>query len=220
VIAHPPTESRLHPLRVGRLTASRVSAMLAKTKIGPSAQRADLLWELVCERLTGESAERDFPPTRHMARGIQMEALAVADFEAQTGSLVAPGGFMEREDCFAGVSPDGIIDGVELLEVKCPTTKAMVAWHQLAPHEIPKQHLPQLAHALWVSGFPAVTLFGWDDRLPDGLQTFTRRLRCEDVDLDAHGAAVRDFLAEVDTALENLHLLHKERRDARNPARD
>ena len=209
-MAHPPTESRLHPLRVGRLTASRVSAMLAKTKSGPSAQRADLLWELACERLTGTSAERDFTPTRAMQRGIDMEVLAVAAFEAQTGSLVTAGGFMERDDCLAGVSPDGIIDGVELLEVKCPTTKVMVGWHQLPPDEVPKQHLNQLTHALWVSGFPAVTLFGWDDRLPDGLQTFTRRLRCKDVDLEAHEAAVHEFLAEVDAALDHLHTLQKE----------
>jgi hypothetical protein len=210
VLAHPPTESRLHPLRVGRLTASRVSAMLAKTKSGPSAQRADLLWELACERLTGASAERDFTPTRAMQRGIDMEVLAVAAFEAQTGSLVTDGGFMERDDYLAGVSPDGIIDGVELLEVKCPTTKVMVGWHQLPPDEVPKQHLNQLTHALWVSGFPAVTLFGWDDRLPDGLQTFTRRLRCEDVDLDAHEVAVHEFLGEVNAALDHLHTLQKE----------
>ena len=211
MIAHPPIEDRLHPLRVGRLTASRVGAMLAKTKSGPSAQRADLLWELVCERLTGESAERDFTPTRAMQRGIEMEVMAVAVFEAETGSLVTPGGFLEHEGCLAGVSPDGLIDGIELLEVKCPTTKMMVAWHQLAPDEVPKQHLPQLTHALWVSGLPAVTLFGWDDRLPDGLQTFTRRLRRQDVDVDAHEAAVRDFLAEVDAALDDLHTLQKER---------
>ena len=209
-MAHPPTESRLHPLRVGRLTASRVSAMLAKTKSGPSAQRADLLWELACERLTGTSAERDFTPTRAMQRGIDMEVLAVAAFEAETGSLVTAGGFMERDDYLAGVSPDGIIDGVELLEIKCPTTKVMVGWHQLPPDEVPKQHLNQLTHALWVSGFPAVTLFGWDDRLPDGLQTFTRRLRCKDVDLEAHEAAVHEFLAEVDAALDHLHTLQKE----------
>jgi len=210
VIAHPPTESRLHPLRVGRLTASRVGAMLAKTKSGPSTQRADLVWELVCERLTGESAEREFTPTRAMQRGIDMEVLAVAAFEAQTGCLVSPGGFMEREDYLAGVSPDGIIDGVELLEVKCPTTKVMVGWHQLPPDEIPKQHLPQLIHALWVSGFPAVTLWGWDDRLPDGLQTFTRRLRRDDVDLDQHEVAVHEFLWEVNAALDHLHTLQKE----------
>ena len=110
MIAHPPTEDRLHPLRVGRLTASRVSAMLAKTKSGPSAQRADLLWELVCERLTGESAEREFTPTRAMQRGIFSEGLARADYEAETGSLVTTSiAFMERQDCLAGASPDGVV---------------------------------------------------------------------------------------------------------------
>lgn len=110
MIAHPPIEDRLHPLRVGRLTASRVGAMLAKTKSGPSAQRADLLWELVCERLTGESAEREFTPTRAMQRGIDMEVLARADYEAETGNIVLTSlGFIERDDCLAGASPDGVV---------------------------------------------------------------------------------------------------------------
>ena len=109
-----------------------------------------------------------------------------------------------------------------LLEIKCVSTKKLVAFHRLGPTEIPQAYLPQLTHQLWCAGeeYQFVDLYIWDDRLPEGLRTVRRRLWRGDVDLEAHGAAVRDFLAEVDTALENLHLLHKERRDARNPARD
>jgi hypothetical protein len=115
MIAHPPVEdSRLHPLRIGRLTASRVAALFAQTKTGYSAQRADLLWELVCERLTGESAEREFTPTRQMQRGIDSEVIARAHYEAETGSIVSTNiGFIERDDCLAGASPDGTIEEVD-----------------------------------------------------------------------------------------------------------
>ena len=43
--------------RIGRVTASRVSDVIAKTKTGVSASRANYLAELVAERLTGEKAE-------------------------------------------------------------------------------------------------------------------------------------------------------------------
>ena len=111
MIVDSPTESRLHPLRIGRLTASRVSAMLSKTKSGSSAQRADLLWDLICERLTGESVDREFTPTRAMQRGIEMEALARITYESETGNIVSTEiAFMEREDCLAGASPDGTME--------------------------------------------------------------------------------------------------------------
>jgi hypothetical protein len=39
--------------RCGKVTASRVADIIAKTKSGPSASRENYLAQLVCERLTG-----------------------------------------------------------------------------------------------------------------------------------------------------------------------
>jgi hypothetical protein len=39
------------------VTASRIADIMAKTKSGPSASRANYMAELVCERLTGQPAE-------------------------------------------------------------------------------------------------------------------------------------------------------------------
>jgi hypothetical protein len=43
--------------RCGKVTASRVADIIAKTKTGPSASRENYLAQLVCERLTGKPAE-------------------------------------------------------------------------------------------------------------------------------------------------------------------
>ena len=43
--------------RCGKVTASRVQDIIAKTKSGPSASRANYMAELVAERLTGESSK-------------------------------------------------------------------------------------------------------------------------------------------------------------------
>jgi hypothetical protein len=102
-----------------------------------------------------------------------------------------------------------------LLEIKCVSTKKLVMFHRLGPTEIPKEYLPQLTHQLWCAGdeYQFVDLYIWDDRLPAGLRTVRRRLWRGDVDLEAHGAAVRDFLAEVDAAIDQLHTLQKEHAD-------
>ena len=43
-----------HEARLGKVTASRVADMMAKTKTGPSASRKNYRAELVLERLTGQ----------------------------------------------------------------------------------------------------------------------------------------------------------------------
>ena len=40
--------------RIGKVTASRVADVLAKTKTGYSATRDNYMAQLVCERLTGQ----------------------------------------------------------------------------------------------------------------------------------------------------------------------
>src|SRR5690606_8292649 len=47
-----------HAIRCGKVTASRVADVVAKTKSGWGASRANYAAELIAERLTGEAAER------------------------------------------------------------------------------------------------------------------------------------------------------------------
>ena len=43
--------------RLGKVTASRVADVMAKTKSGYSASRANYMAQLICERLTGTKGE-------------------------------------------------------------------------------------------------------------------------------------------------------------------
>ena len=45
-----------HTARLGKVTASRVADVIAKTKTGYGASRANLMADLICERLTGQPA--------------------------------------------------------------------------------------------------------------------------------------------------------------------
>ena len=43
--------------RIGKVTASRVADVVAKTKTGYGASRANYMADLICERLTGRKTE-------------------------------------------------------------------------------------------------------------------------------------------------------------------
>ena len=63
-----------HQQRLGKITASRVSDVMAKTKTGYGASRKNYMMELLCQRLTG-SREEGFTSAA-MQRGTELEPLA------------------------------------------------------------------------------------------------------------------------------------------------
>jgi hypothetical protein len=91
-------------IRCGKVTASRVSDIVAKTKSGPSASRANYMAELIAERLTGEPAERF--SNAAMAWGTEKEPEARATYEFYRGETVTEIGFVHHPKIEAsGASP-------------------------------------------------------------------------------------------------------------------
>ena len=78
--------------RCGKVTASRVADIIAKTKSGPSASRGNYMAELVCERLTGVVG--DTFKSIAMEWGTNQEPHARAAYEAAGGVLVEEIGFV------------------------------------------------------------------------------------------------------------------------------
>jgi predicted phage-related endonuclease len=182
--------------RVGRLTASRACDMLATIKSGEAAARRDLRAQLVVERLTGLPQDDTFV-SQAMQRGIDREGDARAAFEAATGMLVQPVGFLAHPELMAGCSPDGIIGpNVGVLEIKCP--KSATHLGILRSRTVPKDYLAQLTHALWITGAEWASFVSWDGRFPPPLQLFTMRISRASLDVDAYELAARLFLSEVD----------------------
>ena len=77
--------------RLGRVTASRIADIMAKTKTGPSASRKNYAAELVCERLTGQPSEAY--TNQAMQRGIELESEARKAFEDYMFLAVTDAGF-------------------------------------------------------------------------------------------------------------------------------
>jgi hypothetical protein len=191
--------------RVGQLTGTCAGDMLATIKTGEAAARRDLRMRLVCERLTGQSQE-DAYVNAAMQRGIDKEADAFAAYEALTGELALPVGYLAHDSLPAGCSPDGEVGNYRgILELKCPKTATHVGY--LRGKKVPIAYLPQITHNLWVTGAEWCDFFSFDDRLPDALRCFCVRLERNDVDIKAYELMVRLFLKEIDAEVEALTAL-------------
>ncbi len=80
--------------RLGKVTASRVADVIAKTKTGYSASRDNYMADLIVERLTGQKASTF--TNAAMERGVEQEPHARAEYSARTGELVEQMGFIDH----------------------------------------------------------------------------------------------------------------------------
>ena len=187
--------------RCGKLTASRMCDAMAVLKNGqPAKARADLLRELLAERITGSSV-RHFV-TDAMAWGLEKEAEAKAAYEAHAGVLLMDAGFYDhpRIDNF-GATPDGLIAGERLIETKCPTTTTFVEW--TLKGEVPDEHKPQMCAQLACTGRRAVVFVAYDPRIKNpARRLFVREYEPTREEIEAVEAAAESFLAELDRMFE------------------
>ena len=191
--------------RVGRLTGTGAAAMLAKIKSGEAAARRDLRTRLVVERLTNTSQEDSYV-SKEMQRGNDLEMDAIAVYEALTGRTVMPVGFLGHSKLLAGCSPDGAVDDFAgLVEVKVPKSATHLRYFR--EQRVPLDYIPQITHNLWISGAAWCDFISYDDRMPEPLRLFVKRIHASDVDLAAYELVVRLFLNEVNAELEDVRRL-------------
>ena len=180
--------------RLGKVTASRIADLMAKTKTGPGASRANYLAQLVTERLTGTPTEGFQSPA--MTWGIEQEAAARAAYSARTGVLVDEVDFVDHPTMQAGASPDGLVGENGLIEIKCPNTSTMLEY--LEDRTIPQKYRLQMQWQLAVTGRDWCDFVAFDPRLPEHLQLLVIR-EPRNTDLVAEIThEVNRFLAEVE----------------------
>jgi hypothetical protein len=195
-----------HAARVGMFTASCAGDMLAKTEKGSeAAKRRDLRLRLVLERLTGVSQENGYV-NADMQRGIDKEADAIAAYEALTGNLIRPVGFIAHDTLRMGCSPDGIVgDFVGGAEIKCPKSATHLAY--LRGKTLPKEYVGQIQHSLFVTGAEWWDFLSFDDRFPEPLRTFYIRVKRNETEVQAYEFMARQFLNEIDKELADMEAL-------------
>ena len=190
-------------LRVGKFTASRAADMMARLKSSnEAASRRDLRTQLSVERLTKQSAERNYI-NDDMQRGIDKEPEALAAAELLLDCTIHPCGFVEHDTLLAGCSPDGVIGDFEgLIEIKCP--KSATHFTYWKGGVLPSEYLWQVIHQLWITGAQWVEFVSYDDRFPPHLQIFHIRHQRDQAQIDAYELMARQFLREVEAEVEAM----------------
>lgn len=191
-----------HALRLGRVTASRVADVIAKTKTGVSASRANYLAELVAERLTGEPGE--FFTNAAMQRGTELEPLARECYVFHTGNAVQEIAFVVHPGIeMAGASPDGLVGDRGLCEIKCPGTAKHIA--TLRGASIDGKYITQMQWQMACTGRDWCDFVSYDPRLPVEMQLHVQRVDRDSAFIDELERDVVSFLAEVDATVADLH---------------
>jgi len=192
--------------RLGKLTASRMSAAMNFLKSGKeSSERENLRYEVVAERITNTFADKY--TTSDMQWGVEQEAAAKERFESVTGLIVTDTPFIDHPRIeFLGCSPDGFVSDGSLIEVKCPKTKTHMKY--IANQEVPAEYKPQMTLQAAVTGKP-VWFVSYDPRFPEPLRLFVWRVYADDLNLSAHAEAVRGFLGEVEAEVESIKEMMK-----------
>jgi putative phage-type endonuclease len=188
-------------VRIGKVTASRVADVIAKTKTGYSASRDNYMAQLVCERLTGQKGESF--TNAAMQHGTDTEPLARAAYEALQDVLVDEVGFVPHPTIeMAGASPDGMVGEDGLLEIKCPNTATHI--ETLISKVVPSKYNTQMQFQMACTGRKWCDFVSFDNRLPAELQLFVTRVPRDEVFIRLIEAEIVQFLAELDDKINKL----------------
>jgi putative phage-type endonuclease len=194
--------------RVGSLGASRLHEAIARTKTGYGASRANLMAELICERLTGQPAEKFV--TQAMQHGTDTEPEARSAYEFYQGVTVDQVGLI-RHPIIEGshASPDGLIGEDGGLEVKCPQPAAHI--ETLLGQEIPAKYVTQMMWLMACSGRKWCDYVSYSPSLPESMRIFVKRVHRDEgriIELESEVAA---FLVELKTKLAQLDSIYGDR---------
>ena len=186
--------------RLGKVTASRLADVLAKTKIGYSASRTNYMTQLVLERITQTRAESF--SSAAMAWGNEQEVFARAAYEAQTGQMVEEVGFIQHPDIEdAGASPDGLVGDDGMVEIKCPTSStALECWltHAQGGNPVDARYYAQMQWQMRCANRSWCDYVVFDPRMPAKAQLFVFRVQRNAEFLKIAEDEVITFLTEVD----------------------
>lgn len=187
--------------RLGKVSASRVADVIAKTKTGWGASRANYEAELVAERLTG--ARVDKFQNDAMRWGTDHEGEARALYEFMHNATVQPVGLVlhGRID-MACASPDGLVSDDGLIEIKCPNTATHI--ETLLGGSVDGKYVTQMQWQMSCTGRQWCDFVSFDPRMPAEMQLFVQRVPRDAARITELEAHVTAFLAGVAQTVNDL----------------
>ena len=184
-----------HQARLGKVTASCICEVIARTKTGWGASRANYAARLVAERLTGQASETYQNDV--MRRGNEVEPQARLAYAFFRDAELTRVGFVDHPTIpLAGASPDAFVGAEGLVEIKCPNTATHIDT-LLARKGLPDKYQVQMQWQMACTGRQWADFVSFDPRMPASMQMLVRRVHRDPARIAELEALVREFLAEV-----------------------
>lgn len=178
-------------LRVGRVTASNLSSVLAK---GEGKTRKAYLYKLASEIVTGEPTESFKSPA--MERGNVMEAEARDTYAFMRDVELVRVGFITNGR--NGASPDSLIGDDGMLEIK--TQRADLLVETLFKDQFPTEHKAQCQGNLWIAEREWIDISVYWKNMP----MFIKRAYRDDVYISTLEREVAIFNEDLDATVEKI----------------
>ena len=188
-----------HQLRLGKVTASRVADILAKTKTGPSASRGNYLIELALQRVT--NAIEPSYSNSYMEWGTATEPQARVAYEVKTENFVDQVPFIDHPSIeWFGCSPDGLVNADGLVEIKCPSSA--MHWEYFKAKKPPNKYVIQMQAQMAVTGAKWCDFVSFDPRFPERSQLLIVPVPRDDEFIVFMESEIKQFLNEVSIEVE------------------
>ena len=187
-------------LRLGKITASKMKDLLTNGRGGkPSKTAETYMYELIAERLTGES--KPFFENDAMRWGTDKEPEARAMYELHNNVTVEEVAFIELDENI-GMSPDGLVGDKGLLEIKCPATVTQLK--RALTDDYSSDYTAQIQMQLWVSGREWCDFVSYDPRLTGSASYLQIRRMRDDEFIKGMIEKTELFIIEMNSIIKQL----------------
>jgi hypothetical protein len=192
--------------RCGSLGASQIHEALATTKSGWGASRANVMAQLIAERLTGSPTEGYINDA--MRWGTDHEADARAAYQFMTDNAVIEVGLVQHPRIGGThASPDGLVGEDGLVEFKCPQTSTHI--DTLLGTPVAQKYVLQCQWQMACAERAWCDWVSFDPRMPPAMQLFIKRIGRDDREIARLEREVSVFLAETADRVARLRSLYE-----------
>jgi putative phage-type endonuclease len=189
--------------RCGKVTASKISDVVARTKTKWAASRANYMTQLLIERLTGMKEEGY--TNAAMQWGIDTEPQARDAYVFMTDNDVEQVGFIDHPEIkMSGASPDGLVFDNGLIEIKCPTSATHL--NTMLTGKIDKKYIDQMQWQMECTDRRWCDFVSFDPRFPEEYQIFIKTIKRDEDRISELRTGVIMFNSELDEMIEKLKL--------------
>lgn len=191
-------------LRLGVITASEVSNVIAKPRSGTKwpDMKTSYFHTLLAEVCTGVAPEVN---AKALAWGKQHEESARVLFEFTSGVDVTEAPILYRDETMrTACSPDGLCSDGRGLELKCPFTSRDFMKFRLGGFDaIKSAYMAQVQYSMWVTGKDAWYFANYDPRMKrEGIHHVI--VERDEKYISSFEEAVPEFIEKMDLALAEI----------------